>query len=148
MPSEIVDSSGEGIPFVLDGCDELPLQKQTDCLFIQLIKSSCLPKCKILITSRSSVTENIEKNCGSYISKSVEILGFLYIHNRSPKLVQIISTGFLYGHNKGFSSMNNILMRASFFLVSFIFIAHFFHGLAGAYMNLGSFSLFVYSLFV
>ena len=78
VASEIVYGSGEGILFVLDGYDELPLQKQTDSLFIQLIKGSCLPKCKILITSRPSVTEKIEKFCGSYISKSIEILGFLY----------------------------------------------------------------------
>ena len=47
MVSEIADSSGEGILFVLDSYDELPLQKQTDSLFIQLIKGECLPKCKI-----------------------------------------------------------------------------------------------------
>ena len=78
MVSEITDSFGEGILFVLDGYDELPLQKQTDSLFIQLIKGECLPKCKILITSRPSVTEKLEKMCGSFISKSIEILGFLY----------------------------------------------------------------------
>ena len=45
--------------------------------------------------------------------------------------------------------MNNIFTRASFFSNStFIFIAHFFRGLAGAYMNPRKVSLFVHSLFV
>jgi len=78
VASEISASSGEGVLLVLDGFDELPLDKQTDSLYIQLIKGACLPKCKILITSRPSVTEKLEKVCGSYIFKSIEILGFLY----------------------------------------------------------------------
>lgn len=80
VASEIITSSGEGMLLVLDGFDELPLEKQTDSdsLYIQLIKGKCLSKCKILITSRPSITEKLERICGSYISKSVEILGFLY----------------------------------------------------------------------
>ena len=45
--------------------------------------------------------------------------------------------------------MNNTFTCALFFFNSnstFIFIAHFFCGLAGAYVNLGRFSLFVHSL--
>ena len=45
-------------------------------------------------------------------------------------------------------SINNIFMHVSFILVSFIFITHFFRGLAGACVNPGIFlnSLFVHSL--
>ena len=65
----------------------------------------------------------------------------------SQQLVQIVFTSFLFGHYKGLPSMSNIFTRASFFLVwLFHFIAHFFRGLAGAYMNPKSFSLFVHSL--
>ena len=39
--------------------------------------------------------------------------------------------------------MNEIFTCASFF-VSFLFIAHFFRGLAGACLDPGSFSLFVH----
>ena len=45
--------------------------------------------------------------------------------------------------------MNNIFICTLFFSnfnFTFIFIAHFFHGLAGAYVNPGRFSLFVHSL--
>ena len=62
------------------------------------------------------------------------------------QLVQIIFTGFLFGHYKGLPSMNNIFTRASFFKFYFHFYCTLFHGLAGAYVNPGSFSLFVHSL--
>ena len=78
VASEIVASSGEGILLILDGYDELPLENQSGTFYIKLIKGEYLPKCKILITSRPSATEKLEKICSSYISKSVEILGFLY----------------------------------------------------------------------
>lgn len=78
VASEIAASSGEGMLLVLDGYDELPVEKQTDSMYIQLIKGKLLPKCRILITSRPSVAEKLERICGSYISKSIEILGFLY----------------------------------------------------------------------
>ena len=59
--------------------------------------------------------------------------------------MQIAFTGFLFGRYKGLPSMNNIL-RACRFSCLFHFIARFFHGLAGAYVNPGRFSLFVHSL--
>ena len=67
----------------------------------------------------------------------------------SQQLVQIVFTGFLFGHYKGLPSMNNTFTRASFFSNSnstFIFIAHFFRELAGAYVNPGRFSFVVHSL--
>ena len=63
----------------------------------------------------------------------------------SQQLVQIVSTGFLFGRYKGLPSMNNTFMCTSFFSCLFHFIAHFFRGLAGAYVNSGRFS-FVHSL--
>ena len=67
-----------------------------------------------------------------------------------PKLVQIVFTGFWYGHYKGFPSINNIFMCALFFLVCFFdFHRTLFHRLAGACVNPGSIfsnSLFVHSL--
>ena len=68
----------------------------------------------------------------------------------SQQLVEIVFTGFFFGRYKGLPSINNIFTRASFFYSSlflcFIFIAHFFRGLAGACVNPGRFSQFVYSL--
>ena len=67
----------------------------------------------------------------------------------SQQLVQIVFTGFLFGRYKGLPSMNNTFTCASFFSNSnstFIFIAHFFRELTGAYVNPGIFSLFVHSL--
>ena len=68
----------------------------------------------------------------------------------SQQLVQIVFTGFLFGDYKGLPSLNNIFTRISFFSNSnysnFIFITHFFRGLAGAYVNPRRFSLFVHSL--
>jgi len=75
--SGIVQNSGEGLLLVLDGYDELPTEKLMQSLFVDLIKGHYLPKCKILITTRPSIAEKLEKTCGSYISKSIEILGFL-----------------------------------------------------------------------
>ena len=63
--------------------------------------------------------------------------------------MQIVFTDFLFGHYKRLPSINNIFTRASFFsslFLCFIFIAHFFHGLAGACVDPGRFSQFVYSL--
>ena len=78
VASEIIATSGEGVLLVLDGYDELPLEKQTDSLYVKLIKGEYLPKCKIIITSRPSVAEKLERMYSSCISKSIEILGFLY----------------------------------------------------------------------
>ena len=64
----------------------------------------------------------------------------------SQQLVQIVFTGFLFGHYKGLPSINNIFTCVLIFSSAFIFIAHFFRGLAGAYMNPVIFSLFVHSL--
>ena len=62
-----------------------------------------------------------------------------------PKLMEIVFTRFLYAAYKGLPSINNIYTCTSF---SSLF--HFYHrplcGLAGAYVNPRSFSLFVHSL--
>ena len=64
-------------------------------------------------------------------------------------LIQIIFTSFLFGHYKRLPSINNIFTRVSFFsslFLCFVFIAYFFRGFAGACVDLGRFSQFVYSL--
>ena len=68
----------------------------------------------------------------------------MYASDLDHTVSSTYDTGFLFGHYKGFSSMNNTFMRALFFSNSnstFIFIKHFFRGLAGAYVNPGRFSL-------
>ena len=67
----------------------------------------------------------------------------------SQQLVQIVFTSFLFERYKGLPSINNIFTHVSFFsslFLCFIFIAHFFRGLAGACVDPGIFSQFVYSL--
>ena len=64
----------------------------------------------------------------------------------SLRLVQIVFTGSSHGCYKGLPSMNNIFMHTSFFLCFFHFHRPLFCGLARAYVNPGSFSLFVHSL--
>ena len=69
----------------------------------------------------------------------------------SLRLVQIIFIGSSHGHYKGLPSMNYIFTCTSFFSSLFVclflsFSSHTFHGLARAYVNPGSFSLFVHSL--
>ena len=68
-----------------------------------------------------------------------------------PKLIEISSAILLIQPYKCFPVTTKNFMRQSFlsfFLSSFIFIAHFFRGLAGAFVNPGSFlnSLYIYSL--
>ena len=61
----------------------------------------------------------------------------------------MVFTGSSHEHYKGFPSMNNIFTCTSFFLLClFVYFFHFhcIRGLAGAYVNPGSFSLFVHSL--
>ena len=64
----------------------------------------------------------------------------------------IVFTGFSYTPYKVLPSIKNIFTRASFFFVlSFIFIAHFFRGVVGACVNPGKFfsnSLFVHSIII
>ena len=58
--------------------------------------------------------------------------------------MQMVSTGFLYGHYKGLPSINNIVTRMSFFSL-FHFHHTLFCELAGAIVNPRRFSLFVHS---
>ena len=74
VSTKLHESNGDGLLLVLDGYDELPVNKQTQSLFVDLIKGKYLPKCKVLITTRPSVSTQLEKICGSSISKSI---GFL-----------------------------------------------------------------------
>ena len=60
-------------------------------------------------------------------------------------LVEICFTSSSRVAYKPLPSIKNIFTYASFFSC-FIFIIHLFHGLAGAYVNPGSFSFFVHSL--
>ena len=64
----------------------------------------------------------------------------------SQQLVQIVFTGFLFGHYKGLPSMNNTFTRASFFFLILILLSFLSHTFAGAYVNPGRFYLFVHSL--
>ena len=67
--------SGEGVLIILEGWDELPKEQQTRSIFKDLIKKSprsLLQKAVILISSRSSVTANLQ----SLVKMRIEVLGF------------------------------------------------------------------------
>ena len=65
-------------------------------------------------------------------------------------LVEIVFPSSLCAPYKGLPSINNIFTRASFFLPLSLFHFHctLFRGLAGAYVNLESFSLLYIHLFI
>ena len=78
---EVVDAmlkcSGEGVLFVLDGFDEMPISivSNENCLIMEIICGECLPKAIRLVTSRPSALHYKDK----YFPpgrRHVEILGF------------------------------------------------------------------------
>ncbi len=68
---------GEGVLFVLDGFDELPLTLQQNGFFIDLMNKIIFPKCSIVVTTRSSASATLLTYVNnSLVSSHLEILGF------------------------------------------------------------------------
>ena len=69
--------NGSDILIILDGFDELPREKrQSDSIFINLIKGEILPEAKVIITSRPSVSADLKRLCKNNIDRHLKILGF------------------------------------------------------------------------
>ncbi len=74
---DIYQCLGEGVLFVLDGFDELPLTLQQNGFFVDLMNKNIFPKCSIVVTIRSSASTTLLTYINnSLVSSHLEILGF------------------------------------------------------------------------
>lgn len=72
---QIEQCCGDGILLILEGFDELPVQKRTEgSLFLDILQRKYLPLATKLITSRPSATGLLHE--GYCITQHIEILGF------------------------------------------------------------------------
>lgn len=69
LKSEITKTHGEGVLFVLDGFDELPVALQQEGFLVELIKKTVLPNSTVVVTSRPSATANLLTSCRPLIRK-------------------------------------------------------------------------------
>ena len=76
VTKEVLGREGNGVLFILDGYDELPINSRHQGLLIELLKGRVLPKCSVLVTSRPSATRDLFRACRPVIQRHVEILGF------------------------------------------------------------------------
>ena len=69
---------GEGVLFVFDGFDEFPAKFRKSCNHpvVKVIEGSCLPKSKVIVTSRPSATADLQSLGQETIEKEIEIVGF------------------------------------------------------------------------
>ena len=64
---------GEGVCFVLDGLDEYQPQNREKSVILKLLVRKCFPKCMIIVLTRPSATEQLNKDL---ITKAIEVFGF------------------------------------------------------------------------
>ena len=74
VAKEVCNRSGEGLLLILDGFDEFPAHLRKCSLLLDIIKSSRLPGCTVIVTSRSSATADLIDFCT--VDKRIEVLGF------------------------------------------------------------------------
>ena len=74
---EVRKIHGEGVLFVFDGYDELPVELRRKSLVVEVISGSYLPKAAVLVTSRPSATaELLLSVCQAAVDKHIEVIGF------------------------------------------------------------------------
>ena len=73
-------TDGEGILWILDGFDELPLKQQEDLdsIYHQLFQRKIFPKSSIIVTARHSATTKLNHYLHPETSKHVEIIRSSY----------------------------------------------------------------------
>ena len=64
---------GEGVCFLLDGLDEYQPQNRENSVILKLLDRKCLPKSMIIVFTRPSATEQLDKDL---IIKTIEVFGF------------------------------------------------------------------------
>ena len=70
--SYLEDKHGAGVILIIDGFDELSAELRHESFFRELIEKKCLPKAKIVVTSRPSASACLHR----VVDKRMEILGF------------------------------------------------------------------------
>ena len=70
--SYLEDNHGADITLIIDGFDELSTQLRYRSFFRELIEKRCLPKARIVVTSRPSASACLHQ----VVDKRIEILGF------------------------------------------------------------------------
>ena len=74
---EIKATGGRGVLLLFEGYDELPAKlRNTNSIFLHVIKGQKLPTATVLITSRPSASGPLYEECRDFIAQHVEILGF------------------------------------------------------------------------
>ena len=76
LADEVSAHFGDGVLFILDGFDELPVPLQQEGFIVDLINKTVLPKSMVVVTSRPSATAQLLTSCKPLIWKHIEILGF------------------------------------------------------------------------
>ena len=66
------DKHGAGVTLIIDGFDELSAELRHESFFRELIEKRCLPKARIVVTSRPSASACLHH----VVDKRMEILGF------------------------------------------------------------------------
>ncbi|XP_065902119.1 protein NLRC3-like isoform X2 [Dysidea avara] len=66
------NNHGNGVTIIIDGFDELSGELRTKSFFKDLIEKDCLPKARIVVTSRPTVSTSLH----DVIDRRIEILGF------------------------------------------------------------------------
>ena len=72
LSSYLEDNHGAGVTLIIDGFDELNTTLRQKSFFRELIEKRCLPKAKIVVTSRPSASACLHH----VIDRRLEILGF------------------------------------------------------------------------
>ena len=103
VANEVLRSHGEGVLFILDGFDELPVPLQHEGIFVDLINKAVLPESMVVVTSRPSATAQLLTSCRPLIWKHIEILGFTQ-QSVEAYAASVISDGDEVEHFKRFIS--------------------------------------------
>ena len=70
--SYLEDNHGAGVTLIIDGFDELSAKLRYESFFRELIEKRCLPKARVVVTSRPSASACLHH----VVDKRMEILGF------------------------------------------------------------------------
>ena len=74
LVSDIENSNGEGVCFILDGLDEFRPQDETKSVIHQLLYSKYLPEAMIIVASRPVATGELRSK--AHVTGRIEVLGF------------------------------------------------------------------------
>ena len=76
LASDIENSDGEGVCFVIDGLDEFHPQNRTKSVIHQLLYNKYLPEAMIIVASRPVATGKLRSK--PHVTRRIEVLGFSY----------------------------------------------------------------------